>query len=265
MSLEEPRGSRDSPPRPRLATRAASFLIVALLIAGIFYFYGVRGAGKGDNPPTVATNAVSTPTPSPTPSQVIPTPTQALFYDTFLDNRNKWALSYQAGFTRALVDGRLILTNANPQTTLVESLPNEMTYNDFTLTVTFALQIGDANDSVGFYLRGDNNLDHDYRVEISGNNLFDVAKEYLDQQSMPQTLMLEGPESVPALHPPGQLNTLTATLQGPMLSMTINNTLVSTVTDSDYSSGQVALFARHGTSSAGVSMAISSIEIDRLV
>lgn len=264
MSLEEPRAGRDKPPRSGLITRIAAFLIVMMLIAGIFTFYSVRGAGKGGNPPARATNSVTIPTPTPTPSQVIATPTQALFYDTFLDNRNKWALSNQAGFTRALVDGRLVLTNANSQTTLVESMPSETTYNDFTLTVTFALQVGDANDSVGFYVRGDNNLDHDYRIEISGNNTFDIAKEYLDQQSMPQTQMLEGPVSTPALHPPGQFNTMTATLQGPTLSVTVNDIPVSTVTDADYSSGQVALFARHGTSSAGVSMAVSSIEIDRL-
>ena len=263
MSLEEPRGGHNKLPRSRLASRIMFFLIVILLIGGVYTFYTVRGAGKGSNPPARATNSVTIPTPTPTPSQVIATPAQALFYDTFLDNRNKWALSNQAGFTRALVDGRLVLTNANPQTTLVESMPNETTYDDFTLTVTFALQVGDANDSVGFYVRGDNNLDHDYRIEISGNNMFDIAKEYLDQQSMPQTLMLAGPESTPALRPPGQFNTMTASLQGPTLSVTVNDIPVSTVTDNDYSSGQVALFARHGQTSAGVSMAISSIEIDR--
>ncbi len=237
-------------------------LIVIMFIGALYAFYSVKGAGKGGSPPASATAKTAGPT--PTASEIIPTPTQALFYETFQDNRNQWALSNAGGYVRELSGGQLVLTNTNPQTTMVESLPNEMTYKDFSVTVTFSMLGGDANDSVGIYVRGDSNLDHDYRIEISGTNTFDVAKEYLDSQSMSQVVTLDGPKTISALHPPSQLNTLTVTLQGPALSVSLNNMLISAVTDNDYASGQVALFVHHGTSSTGVTMSVSQIEIDRL-
>jgi len=262
MSSKEPGGAaregHTAKPHTNNLVKSATFLIVVLLCAGLFAFYSVKGAGKGANPGPHGSVA-----PTPTASLLVPTPTQALFYDTFLDNRNAWELSDHAGFTRELVQGRLVLTNTNPSTTLIESLPNEMMYDDFTLTITFAVQQGDANDSVGVYVRGDSNLDHDYRLEIGGNNTFDIAKEYTDKQSAPQEVLLYGPTSIPALHPPGQLNTMTVTLQGPTMHVMLNNMLVSTVTDGDYTSGQVALFVRHGATSARVTMSVSAIEIDR--
>jgi 3-keto-disaccharide hydrolase len=262
MSLEEPGGAHNRRPRSWQAVRLSVFLIAILLLTGASILYSARGAGKGSSPARTATDSAGSPT--PTATQVVATPAQALFYDTFLDNRNTWALSNQSGFLRILSGGRLSLTNTNPQTTLVESLPNNSQYGDFTMTVTFAMLGGDSNDSVGIYVRGDNNLDHDYRVEISGDGAFDIAKEYLDEQSMPQDLILFGPTNVPALRPPGQFNTMTATLQGPLISVSLNNTLISTVMDDDYTSGQAALFVRHGATSPGVTMSVSAIEIDSM-
>jgi hypothetical protein len=249
---------RTRQPRSRTLTRIIIFLIVIILGASIFTYYSRRGVGESGKPiPT------GTARPSPTATLVIPTPTQALFYEVFRDNRNSWALSNQDGFLREIAGGRLILTNSNPLTTLVESLPNEIRYSDFTLTIAFTIQQGDANDSVGIYLRGDSNLDHDYRIDINGDNTFDIAKEYLDQQSLPQTLMLDGPKHISALHPVGQLNSIIVTAQGPSMSVQINNMLVGAVTDDDYTSGQIAFFVRHGATSPAASMSVSSIEIDR--
>jgi hypothetical protein len=250
---------RTQQPRSRTPTRVIIFLIVIILGASIFTYYSRRGVGEGGKPTPTGTAR-----PSPTATLVIPTPTQALFYETFRDNRNAWALSNRDGFVREIAGGRLILTNSNPLSTLVESLPSENRYSDFTLTVTFTFQQGDANDSVGVYLRGDGTLDHDYRIDINGDNTFDIAKEYLDQQSMPQVLMLDGAEHISALHPLGQPNSMMVTAQGPSISVQINNTPVSTVTDDDYASGQIAFFVRHGATSLAASMSVSFVEVDRL-
>lgn len=262
MSLEERGGGRARRPGLRNTPRIWKFLIAMILIVALFTIYGVRSAGKGGSLPVTAT--VGTAGPTPTATLVVPVPTQAAFYETFVDNRHNWALSNQDGFLRALTNGRLMLTNVNPRTTLVESVPNEMMYDNYTLKVSFAVQGGDTNDSVGVYVRGDSNLDHDYRIDINGDNTFDIAKEYLDRQSMPHTSLLDGPKNIAQLRPPGQYNTMTAILQGPLLRVTLNNALIGSVSDSDYTSGQIALFVRHGTTSAAVTMIIKTLEVDRL-
>ncbi len=280
MSLEEPRGghkvnkvdtehdtleihnahhTRDEQSRARRITRIIVFLIVIMLVSGTYFYYSIKRAGESGTP-TVNQTA----DPTPTPTVIVPTPTQALFYETFLDNRNIWALSNQGGFFREIVNGELVLTNTNALSTLVESLPNEIKYDNFTLAITFTMIQGDANDSIGLYIRGDSNLDHDYRIEISGDDTFDIAKEYLDNQSLPQVLMLDGPEHLSGLRPHGQFNTMIVTAQGPTMSVTINNTIISSVTDNDYASGQIALFVRHGATSPAATMSIGAIEIDGL-
>lgn len=253
------RGHRNQQPAARVFTRIFVLLIVIILGASLFAYYSSRGVGENGKPTPIG--AVR---PSPTATLVIPTPTQAVFYDTFRDNRNSWALSNQDGFLRQIVNGRLLLTNSNPLTTLVESLPNVTRYSDFTLTIAFTIEQGNADDAVGIYLRGDSTLDHDYRIDINGDHTFDIAKEYLDQQSMPQALMLDGPKHITMLHPNGQLNSIVVTAQGASISVQINNTQVSSVVDDDYASGQIAFFVRHGATSPAASMAVSSVEIDRL-
>lgn len=253
------RDPRSQQLRRRMLTRAIIFLIAIILCASLFTYYSRREVGESSKPTPVGIAR-----PSPTATLLIPTPTQALFYETFRDNRNFWALSNQDGFLREIVNGRLLLTNSNPLTTLVESLPSENRYSDFTLTITFTIQQSDANDSAGVYLRGDGTLDHDYRIDINGDNTFDIAKEYLDQQSMPQTLMLDGPRHTSALRPNGQLNSIVVTAQGPSMSVQINNMLVSSVADDDYTSGQIAFFVRHGATSPAASMSVSFVEVDRL-
>ncbi|HEV2580960.1 MAG TPA: family 16 glycoside hydrolase [Ktedonobacteraceae bacterium] len=278
MSLEEPHGShevtddyeehdaqdthdmhhaRDFHTQSRRIASITAFLIVIALVAGLFSYYSIRRTGEGGTP-TPSRTVV----PTPTPTLIVPTPTQALFYETFIDNRNIWALSNRGGFVREMANGALLLTNTNPLSTLIESIPSETSYDNFTMTITFAFDEGDANDSIGLYIRGDSNLDHDYRIEMSGDSTFDIAKEYLDTQSLPQVLTLDGPERISELRPQGQLNTMIVTAQGPTIRVTLNNTLISSVTDNDYASGQIALFVRHGATSLEATMSVSAIEID---
>ena len=123
---------------------------------------------------------------------------------------------------------------------------------------------GDANDGMGLYLRGDSTLDHDYRIDINGNNTIDIAKEYLDSKQNGQELLLSPPAHTSYLNPPGHSNTLTVILIGPSITVEVNNIVVATANDTAYTNGQIALFARHGTTSNGVTVSFTRIEIDRL-
>jgi hypothetical protein len=52
-------------------------------------------------------------------------------------------------------------------------------------------------------------------------------------------------------------------MAGPQLILFINNTMVSSITDNDYTTGQVALFARAGEESKGVTVSFSKVEVDQ--
>jgi hypothetical protein len=249
------------PPRVRKAIQILVFLIVvgALIFTSIFIL--TKKTGEADGP---GKGKTPTPTPRATATLVIPTPTQALFYDTFQDNRHNWTMSDSGGFVRTISDGRLTLTATNPNTTLIEGLPNFVPYKDFTMTIRFIFEQGDGNDSIGVYLRGDTNLDHDYRFDINGDSTFDVAKELLDNNSQPQSFYLSAPGRVAALHPMGQTNTMTVEMRGSDISVRINDAPVCDLVDSDYPSGQIALFAKHGSTSPAVTASFSLFEIDRL-
>src|SRR5258708_12661701 len=154
----------------------------------------------------------------------------------------------------------VLLTDTNPGTTVVESLPNNGIYNDFKLTVDFSIVKADKNDSAGINVRGDNNLDHDYRIDINGENTFDVAKEQLDAHNNLLVSILDGPRSNSALKPLGHQNALTVIMNGTRLVLLINGTEVSSIPDSDYSSAQIALFTRTGEGSNPITPPITRVE-----
>ncbi len=206
--------------------------------------------------PTVATQ-----TPFPMPL-LTPTP-QPLFFDYFLDNSKGWLTSNVSGYTRTVDESGLYLSDTNHKI-LVESLPTNTMFDNFTLTTTFTFQRGDAHDSLGLYLRGDNNLDHDYRIDIYGNNMYAISKEALDSNHKQITTVLAGPATTEALKQPGHENTLTVTMESTMMVLSINGATVSTINDADYTRGQIALFVQNGMTSDGVDALFSSIIVNRL-
>ncbi len=270
MSSGEPEGDVTQPPRPRkirgIGYVVGMVILVVLIAVGSFFFIykntSAVPAGNGKATPSPSVKGGITPSPTDTETPTLAIPTQAIFYDQFLDNSHFWLLSNQAGYIRTLTNGMLTLSDTNPQTTLIEGLPNNAQYTNFSMTVDFTVTQGDMNDSVGLYLRGDSNLDYDYRVDVNGNNTFDIVKEYLGDNNTPQSTTLDGPHSPSILHPPGHQNTITVIMKGPALVLLINGTVVSSITDSDYTSGQIALFARHGATSDGVTVAFSRVEVD---
>jgi hypothetical protein len=187
-----------------------------------------------------------------------------MFYDTFINDYHGWLLGSNGGYFRIMVNNSLILSDTNPDTPLVEAAPTLTNLDNYVVSTDFTISQGDGNDGTGLYLRGDSTLDHDYRVDINGNNTFDVAKEFLDTKQTAQQTMLVPPTYTNVLHPPGRSNTLTVILIGPALTIEMNNVVVATVNDLSYTNGQIALFARHGATSSGVTISFTRFEIDRL-
>ncbi len=195
------------------------------------------------------------------PLALTPTP---LFFDDFIASGKQWALSGQndtSGYLRTMDNDQLILSDANHKI-LIESLPTSAIFSDFSFTTTFTLLKGDENDSVGFYLRGDSNLDHDYRVDIFGNNRFAISKELLNPDETARTNILDGPTSSSLLLSKNQTNTLTVMMKGPFVVLVINGTIAASLVDADYSHGQIALFVNNGPTSDGVSASFSSVRVN---
>ena len=244
-------------------------LVLLLLMSSILLGLALNGSGGQTTRQTgqnrTATSSV-TPTPSMTAtSSVTPSPTP-LFFDDFTSKELKkdWTLSPKnntSPYSRTMENNQLVLKDTNHQI-LVESLPTNSTYSDFTLTVTYTWLNGDDNDSVGLYMRGDTNLDHDYRIDIFGNNTFYVRKELLNDDKTPQLEALSDRFQSSLFNVRGQPNTLTVMMRGPFLSFAINSTIVATIEDWDYDHGQIALFVQNGATSDGVAAAFSSVKVD---
>ncbi|HEY0753362.1 MAG TPA: hypothetical protein VGD98_05320 [Ktedonobacteraceae bacterium] len=188
----------------------------------------------------------------------------AIFFDMFAGNFHGWSLGNNDGYFRFMVNDSLILSTMNPNSTLVESFPTITNLDNYVVSIDFMINQADARDSMGLYLRGDSTLDHDYRIDINGNNTLDIAKEYLDTRQSGQTELLVPPAPSAYLKPLGHANTLTVFMIGPTIIAEINNIVVMTTTDSEYTNGQIALFARHHSSPRGIVVSFTRAEIDRL-
>src|SRR5438105_9135033 len=163
-----------------------ALVIMLLLLTTSSFFFIVRSSGKGSQ---LATNTETpTHTPSPISMYLETPPAQSEFYDTFKNNALGWSVSNAAGYYRTIKPGELILMNTNRGTTMVESLPINSIFDNFTVIVDLTILKASLNDSAGIYIRGDTNLEHDYRIDLNGNGTFDIAKEYLDSRNLPQSV-----------------------------------------------------------------------------
>ena len=232
-------------------------LLCLLIIISGSVFYWQQGIARKAN----TTDQTITPT-LPTATQTLSSTAQALplFFDDFVGSNKGWSLTSVFGYTRKIENGELTLADKNHQI-LTESLPTGATFNDFMVSTTFTLVQANRDDSVGLYLRGDSYLDHDYRVDIYGDNSYAISKEFLDESKIPQDKVLVGPTTTTALHSIGRQNSITVIMKGPALILLINSTVVNSVTDTDYSSGQIALFVQNSATSNGVEASFSTIAV----
>lgn len=239
-----------------------TLLIFGLLGSSLFWFLHVGNSASGHTSKNLA-SAMSSPALTQMPTEITP-PAASMFYDTFVDNQHGWSLSGTTGDARILTNTRLTLANTNANSILIESVPTSTTLDDYVISVDFTLNLGDAHDSTGLYVRGDSHLDHDYRIDVNGNKTVDVVKEWLDSTQTPQSTLLVSPQVTSLLNPSGSRNTLTVFMIDQTITVLINNVALTTVTDSTYNSGQIALFVHHGSSSHGAIYSFSRVEIDRL-
>ncbi|HEX7737835.1 MAG TPA: family 16 glycoside hydrolase [Ktedonobacteraceae bacterium] len=250
--------------RPSGMVLACAAVIVMIIVGGSLFWL----AQSRKNAPAVshhrATATATSSLPPRTPTTLHPS-RLAYFFDTFAANFHGWSLASNGGYYRIMVNNSLILADTNPNSTLVESFPTVTNLDNYVVSVDFTINQGDANDSVGLYLRGDGTLDHDYRIDINGNNTIDLAREYLDAKQIGQTDMLIPPALSAYLKPPGQANTLTVFMIGSEITVEMNDIVVMTATDPAYTNGQIALFVHHATTSrSGVTASFTRAEIDRL-
>jgi hypothetical protein len=251
----------------RLLIWVALILFVVLCVSAIS---NAQIRGKGD---TVFGTATSVPTKTATKSSVTPTPTPTiegtptitqtpvtLFSEYFNDNHNGWAVN-TAEYVRTLKDRKLTLSVTN-HTLLTESVPIETPLSDFTLSTNFTLEKAGKNDKVGLFLRGDGNLDYDYRIDIYGNNVITINKEYLDATKNSQSeelARISQKDSI--LNPIGKENLLKVEMNGPNITLWVNGVEVKTVQDYDYTEGQVDLFVNNDVSSAVTTASFASLDI----
>src|SRR5215470_19425991 len=122
---EGKRGEEDAQaPRTRRPPnfRFIAFIIILLLALSTGSFFLVKIQGNAANH-IMSTVTLTTPTPTSDEMYMETPPPQAVFYDTFINNALGWSISNEGGYIRTLTNGRLTLTDSNPNTTLVESLP----------------------------------------------------------------------------------------------------------------------------------------------
>ena len=232
-------------------------LLIILVSGGVFYL--LRG---DDSRSKVAGNEI-TPTIPPTIQALTATATaqrSPLFFDDFGASNKGWSLSNVSGYTRKIEHSALTLADQNHKI-LTESLPTSETFTNFMVTVSLTLDWASGNDSVGLYLRGDSYLDHDYRLDLYGNNTYAISKEFLDANGTPQTIFLVKPTATAALHPVGKQNSISVLMNGAHMVLLINSIVVSTANDADYTSGQIALFVQNSAESDGVEASFSHIAV----
>jgi hypothetical protein len=242
--------------KAKLVVSIITLLLVVLASGLLIFFYKVESGASQARKNATATTRQGTPISTPTGQSM----TKPLFTDDFGDVNKGWAVGSASGYTRVINDGTLTLANEN-HTILTESLPTDITFDDFSLTMTFTLLQATAGDSVGLYIRGDTNLDHDYRIDFYVNGTYSISKEYLDQQDLPRETLLQPSTFTSSLRPMGESNTVTVMMKGPTMVMIINKRVIKTVADDAYTSGQIALFVHNSLASNEVEADFSSVVV----
>ena len=242
--------------RRRYVIALVCVLLLLILSSGIVWFVTRVNGTKGTTQ-TTPTRPVSATAYAHATATALATP---LFIDDFTNNKHGWSTDDVAGFTRTVQNDTLTLTDTN-HTVLVESLPTNVTFKDFSLTTTFSLTQAGEGDSVGLYVRGDSNLDHDYRINIYGNSTYAISKESLDTHNNVISTFLIPPTQTSFLNPIGQQNTINITMNDIELTMQLNGHLIGSITDADYKQGQIALFISNSPESESTTATFSYIAI----
>ncbi len=218
--------------------RIAGILLLLIgLVGGSFLGYIFLFPDKGQTVNGVNTSAATTGTaPKGTP----------LFQDAFANNTNGWSVqSYPGEFSVALGNGVLKLENDNNKL-LWELVPGGKSYNDFQCTVDAILSKGEQNNGYGVYVRGalsqNMSILSFYRFELYGDGSFAVFKGATDANGTLTTPHLVEYTNSPAIQKQGGVNHIMVSAKGSSLQFVVNDQTLSTITDTTYTSGSIALF-----------------------
>lgn len=221
--------------RPSTAMVTLIIVLLVALVGGGVIFAGYKFLRQGSNAANASPTPVAISTPTGTP----------LFSDSFQDNNANWNITPAPGAKISISNGKMILEADTHSLLLPELLPGK-TFANFRIDVDAALAKGDTANGYGIYIRAsstpNDTLGLYYRFEVYGDGSFWIYKGTADANgnSVSTALKQSGPNN--AVYTNGNLNHLTVIAKGSQLSFIINNTTVSTFTDTSYTSGAVALF-----------------------
>lgn len=174
---------------------------------------------------------------------LLPTATAApsgtlLFSDEFDDNANHWGLSSTTTGSVSLVYQGLAIKVDQPNAMLWSVAGKK--YGDVVIDVDGVLLSGPSNDVFGAVCRF-TDASHFYGFLISHDGYFGIFK--MENGSLSLADAAQGLKYSEAIHQGGTVNHVQAICQGDLLTLSVNDELLSIVQDESYSSGQVGLIA----------------------
>ncbi len=230
-----------------------AILLLAILGGSIFTFSRSRGATVTQHGTTASSSLTSV------------SSSASLFSENFADDSKGWGIGRGPGFSSNIAHNMLNMSEANHRVldlTIPDTNNTHASYSDFSVTTTFTLLKADQNDSAGLYLRAastNGNFSQGYFVDIYGDNSYDIFKVFANST---KDTFLVGPTPSSAINAVGQQNKLTVVMKGTNIVVLINDKILISVSDTDFKSGQIALFVENGKSSNGVQASFSSVVIN---
>jgi hypothetical protein len=179
-------------------------------------------------------------------SQYCSTAHGALFCDDFADNSKGWNTRSDATQTIVIQDNMLVLTSATGvRRGIREFLPTNRLFDDFMLTFTYTL-LDAKTQSVGAFVRADNKLSSGYSATIRSDGTALIVKAAGGSGPVAPLVLLATGVKVASLKPAGEQNTMTLIMKGPTLVLLMNGSVVTRVSDSDFTTGSIALEVSQG-------------------
>jgi hypothetical protein len=218
---------------PNVGLIIGIILIVVILVGG-----GIFAFSQFSQKPTA--NTGGDPTPGATATSA--TTTKTLMTDSFKDNSNHWNLVSNSTQNAAISGGFLTLTEKDTGY-LTQEIPNSSSWNDFQINVTVTLKQAAGYDAGGIWFRGEkssSNQLYGYYVTLYGDGTLAVEKFY-QNSSGKNTLDEFYKASSANVKPVGQANNVRLIVKGSSMAAYVNNTFLGTYTDSEFSSGTLAL------------------------
>jgi 3-keto-disaccharide hydrolase len=215
-------------------TISALFLILVSIISLLYYI--------GNSPFSLFSSRVPPPKVN---SNVTPKETP-LFADNFSNDAHGWNLQSSSGMYRVTLGKGVLGLQVERHNILWELLPGERTFSNFTLTVNADLIQGDQNNGYGVYIRGTSNRETDlatyYRFELYGDGSYAIFKGTSDSHGNLIVTKMVNYTLNSAINRMGEVNHIIIIANGAFLSFMLNGQLLSTLKDTSFSSGVIALF-----------------------